>query len=318
MKAIVLEEFGEPSSLTAVDIAIPVPRDGTNDILVEVIAAGVHIDDLANPSTDHVTAPYVPGREGVGRVVSDPTGLIASGTKIAWAHSFGSYAEYALVDRTRIVAVPDSIDDLTAAAMLLNPMTAHALATEVFPLNREHTVLIADGAGGVELILTQLARERSAQVLSLVATREGEELSYQAGATKVFRCEENLTSDVHSHCDDAGVDVAFEATGSATHADSLACVKPGGSLVIFGQESGLVDAHSSPEAESIRVLQPVVDDYTSTDAQFTARAHAVVGGVVDKQLHIHIGGEYLLEDAEKAHRDIQTRQDLGSVVLKVK
>lgn len=320
MKAIHVTETGGPEVLTYTDVPIPAPD--SDELLVEVLVAGInYIDTYFRQGTYHAATPFTPGQEGVGRVVQDPRGEIAEDTKVAWSGAFGSYAEYVCVQRDRVVAVPQDIDDEVAASMLLQGMTAHMLTHSVYDLTEGQTCLITAGAGGVGLLTTQFAVARGAIVYSVVSSDEKEQLAYDAGATHVFRYSENLAETVRRHNGGRGVDVVYDGVGQATFGESLEVVRPRGLVCLFGAASGPVepiDPQILNKHGSIYLTRPSVGAYTADTDEFTMRAQAVVQAIVDKQISIRIGNSYPLEQAEQAHRDLQERKTTGSIVLRVK
>lgn len=320
MKAIYLTETGGPEVLNYTDAPRPTPAD--NEVLVEVIVAGVnYIDTYYREGIYFAEPPFVPGLEGVGRVVEDPAGEIAAGTKVAWCSAFGSYAEFVTVPRDRLVAVPQNIDDEVAASMLLQGITAHYLTHSTYELSAGDSCLITAGAGGVGLLATQFAKARGATVYSVVSSDEKERLAYEAGADEVFRYSENLAETVRRRGGGAGVDVVYDGVGQATFQESLEAVRPRGLLCLFGAASGAVDPVDPQVLNthgSIYLTRPSIGAYTSDTDEFTMRAQAVVQAIVDETISIRVTGSYPLADAERAHRDLQERKTTGSIVLRVK
>lgn len=320
MKAIYVTETGGPEALTHSDA--PEPTPGENEVLVEVLVAGVnYIDTYFREGIYHAATPFIPGQEGVGRVLEDPRGEIAPGTKVAWSDAFGSYAEQVCVQRDRLVAVPQEIDDEVAASMLLQGMTAHMLTHSVYDLTEDRSCLITAGAGGVGLLATQFAAARGATVYSVVSSDEKEELAYQAGATEVFSYSPNLAEMVRRRNGGRGVDVVYDGVGQATFAESLEVVRPRGLVCLFGAASGPVepiDPQLLNSHGSIYLTRPSLGAYNADSEEFTMRAQAVVQAVVDKQISIRVGHSYPLEQAAQAHRDLQERKTTGSLVLRVR
>ncbi|AKK11154.1 quinone oxidoreductase family protein [Corynebacterium uterequi] len=320
MKAILVTQPGGPEALTLHDVDVPTPAD--HEVLVEVMVAGVnYIDTYFREGIYHAAPPFTPGLEGVGRIAHDPQGILAEGTKVAWNNAFGSYAEYVCVDRERLVAVPQDIDDTVAASMLLQGMTAHMLVHDVYDLSEGRSCLITAGAGGVGLLLTQLAAARGATVFSVVSSDEKEQLAYAAGATEVFRYSDNLAEIVRRRNGGHGVDVVYDGVGKATFHESLEAVRPRGLVCLFGAASGPVEPIDPQRLNthgSIYLTRPSLAAYTQDIEEFTARAQGVVQAIVDGTLSIRISGEYALADAVQAHRDLQARHTTGSIVLRVR
>lgn len=319
MKAIYLSETGGPEVLTHTDAPRPTPAD--NEVLVEVIVAGVnYIDTYYREGVYFAELPFVPGLEGVGRVIEDPAGDIAAGTKVAWCNAFGSYAEYVTVPRDRLVAVPQDLADDVAASMLLQGITAHYLTHSTYELTEGDSCLITAGAGGVGLLATQFAKARGATVYSVVSSDAKERLAYEAGADEVFRYSDNLAETVRRRNGGAGVDVVYDGVGKASFQESLEAVRPRGLLCLFGAASGAVspiDPQTLNRHGSIYLTRPSIGAYTSDTDEFTMRAQAVVQAVVEETISIRVTGSYALSDAAQAHRDLQERKTTGSIVLRV-
>lgn len=319
MKAICLTETGGPEVLTYTDA--PVPEPGPDEVLVEVLYAGVnYIDTYYRSGIYHAQLPFTPGLEGVGRVVEDKSGKIAEGTKVAWMDAFGSYAEYVTVHRDRLVAVPQELEDTQAASMLLQGMTAHYLTHSTYQLQEGETCLITAGAGGVGRLATQFAKSRGATVYSVVSSDSKEKLAYEAGADEVFRYSDQLAETVRRRNGGRGVDVVYDGVGKATFGESLEAVRPRGLVCLFGAASGPVDpidpqvlnAHGS-----IYLTRPSLGPYTADNEEFTARAQAVVQALVEETITMRVSGVYPLANAQRAHEDLQARKTTGSIVLEV-
>ena len=236
MHAIQVTKTGGPEVLTYTDVDAPAPTD--DQLLVNVTVAGVnYIDTYYREGIYNAAVPFIPGFEGAGRVVHDPKGEIAEGTMVAWDHAFGSYAEQVCVPRERVVAVPDEIPSAVAGSMLLQGMTAHYLSQGVYQLGEGASCLITAGAGGVGLVLTQMAKSLGATVYSVVSTDEKEALAYEAGADHVFRYGSGLAEQVRRHNGGRGVDVVYDGVGKATFQESLEVVRPRGTVALFGAAS---------------------------------------------------------------------------------
>lgn len=319
MKAIQITENGGPDVLVLADV--PAPTPSPDQVLVKVAYAGVnYIDTYYREGIYHSELPFIPGLEGCGEVVEDPTGEIAPGTVVAWDSAPGSYAEYVCVDRHRLVAVPDSIPASVAATMLLQGITAHYLLYGVRDTKEGDTLLITAGAGGVGLLLTQLAAAQGATVYSVVSTDEKEELAYDAGATEVFRYSDDLAEMVRRRNGGRGVDVVYDGVGKDTFGESLEAVRPRGLVCLFGAASGPVDPIDPQLLNShgsIFLTRPSIGAYTATDDEFRMRAQAVVRAVDDGTLTLRVQEPYELAHAAQAHKDLQARKTTGSVVLKV-
>lgn len=319
MKAIQIRQHGGPDVLTYGDVPEPTPQD--DQVLVEVLYAGVnYIDTYFREGIYHTQLPYIPGKEGCGRVLEDPHGEIAPGTVVAWDSCTGSYAERTCVDRGRLVAIPESIPPEVGASLLLQGMTAHYLLHGVRDTNKGDSMLLTAGAGGVGLMLTQLAVTEGATVYSVVSTDEKEQLAYEAGAADVFRYGEGLAEKVRHRTGGCGVDVVYDGVGKDTFQESLEAVRSRGLVCLFGAASGPVepfDPQLLNSHGSIFLTRPSLGAYTATDDEFRMRAQAVVRAVEEGALSVRIHEPYALIDAPAAHRDLHDRKTTGSVVLKV-
>lgn len=319
MKAIQITETGGPEVLVLRDIEAPVPAE--DEVLVDVLVAGVnYIDTYYREGVYHAALPFVPGLEGTGRVVQDPRGEIAPGTVVAWTDAFGSYAEQVCVPRDRLVAVPEGVEPEVAASMLLQGITAHYLTHGVYDLKEGDSCLITAGAGGVGLLVTQMAVAKGARVFSVVSTDEKAELAREAGATEVFRYSDNLAEVVRRRNGGVGVDVVYDGVGKDTFHESLEAVRPRGTVALFGAASGPVEPFDPQLLNthgSIFLTRPSIGAWTSGEGEFRMRAQAVTQAVVDGTLRFRISGSYDLSEAAQAHRDLQARRTTGSIVLHV-
>ena len=240
---------------------------------------------------------------------------------VAWDHAFGSYAEQVCVSRDRIVAVPDDFPPEVAGSMLLQGMTAHYLANGVYQLGEGASCLITAGAGGVGLILTQMAKALGATVYTVVSTDEKEQLSYEAGADQVFRYGEGLAEQVRRFNGGRGVDVVYDGVGKDTFNESLEVVRPRGTVALFGAASGPVppmDPQLLNKHGSIFLTRPSLGAWTAQEGEFQMRAQAVVQAVTDGDVTFNVTASYPLEDAAQAHRDMHARKTTGSIVLRVR
>lgn len=320
MYAIQVNQTGGPEVLKYVEIPAPTPTE--DQVLVDVIVAGVnYIDTYYREGIYNAATPFVLGLEGTGRVVHDPKGEIAEGTMVAWDHAFGSYAEQVCVSRDRIVAVPDDFPPEVAGSMLLQGMTAHYLANGVYQLGEGASCLITAGAGGVGLILTQMAKALGATVYTVVSTDEKEQLSYEAGADQVFRYGEGLAEQVRRFNGGRGVDVVYDGVGKDTFNESLEVVRPRGTVALFGVASGPVppmDPQLLNKHGSIFLTRPSLGAWTAQEGEFQMRAQAVVQAVTDGAVTFNVTASYPLKDAALAHRDLHARKTTGSIVLRVR
>lgn len=319
MQAIVITAHGGPDVLDSSEV--PEPTAGEGELLVRVAAAGVnYIDTYFRTGSYPVELPYVPGQEGTGEVVALGPGVdgFSVGQRVAWCAAPGSYAEQVLVPAGSAVPVPEDVPDAEAASALLQEMTAHYLLSSTYPVAAGETVLVHAGAGGVGLLLTQLARNIGANVITTVSTDEKEELSRKAGASHVLRYGDDLAARVRELTDDEGVAAVYDGVGAATFDASLAALRIRGTLALFGAASGPVppvDPQRLNSAGSVFLTRPTLVHHLRTREELLWRADAVFSAVADGSLHLRIGGRYPLTEAAQAHRDLESRRTTGSLVL---
>ncbi|GAA5117894.1 quinone oxidoreductase family protein [Pseudonocardia adelaidensis] len=321
MRAIQISSAGGPDVLTPTELADPVAGPGT--LLVEVAAAGVNfIDTYQREGIYPMSLPYVPGLEGAGRVraVGEAVTGFAVGDRVAWSENLGSYAQLAAVSADKAVPVPDALSDEVAAAALLQGMTAHCLVTDCHAVQPGEDVLVHAAAGGLGLMLTQLATARGGRVIGTVSTPEKEELARGAGAAEVIRYTEvdDVAAAVREVTGGAGVHVAYDSVGASTFDASLAALRRRGLLVLCGASSGPVpplDPQRLNAAGSVYLTRPKLFDFVATREELTARAAAVYSAVADGTLDVRIGHRYPLDQARTAHEDLQGRRTTGKLLL---
>jgi len=321
MHAIRIDRIGGPDVLTFVDIAPPAAPPG--GLLVRQSAAGINFIDVylrtgAYPSP----LPFVPGREGAGVVEALGEGVtgIAVGQRVAYTQpTSGGYAELNAVDLRFAVPVPDDIDDRTACALMLQGMTAHYLATDTFPLKPGQVALVHAAAGGVGLLLVQIAKSRGARVIATVGTDEKAALARAAGADDtIVYAEHDFAEVTRELVGPHGVDVAYDSVGKDTWERSLSVLKPRGLLVIFGGASGPVppiNVQALAAGGSLYLTRPTLVDFTRTRDEILGRARDLFAMVRDGKLNARIGAAYPLADAAQAHRDLEARATTGKLLL---
>lgn len=323
-QSIVMTEYGDASVLRYVDS--PQPIAGPRQVLVKLTAVGVNFVDIYRRQGLYpVSLPHTPGTEGAGVVVALGEGVnsatdsntVALGDRVAFAEAHQAYAEFAVVDVDVLLPIPEGVDDNTAAALPLQGMTAHYLAASVFALAKGHTALIHAGAGGVGLLLTQLAKARGARVITTVSTPEKAELSRQAGSDHVIYYEEFDTT-VRDLTDGVGVDVVYDGVGKDTFDQSLACLRVRGLLALFGMASGPVppfDLSRLASGGSLSVIRPSMGNYLQTAEERRWRSGELFAAVLDGTLNVRVGATYPLAEAAKAHEDLAARLTTGKVLL---
>ena len=320
MKAIRIEGFGGPDVLRLAEL--PVPSPGPGQIVARVEAAGVNFIDIYHRTGLYPNPlPLVPGMEGAGVVAAVGPGvsLFREGDRVAWANGLGSYAERVLFPADRAVAVPSGIGTDTAAALMLQGMTAHYLCTSTFPLATGHTCLVHAAAGGVGLLLVQMAKRRGARVIGTVGTEAKAALARGAGADDVvlYRQEDFLEA-VRRLTGGRGVDVVYDSVGKTTAEKSLDCLAPRGMVVFYGNASGpvpAVDPLVLSRKGSLFLTRPSLVHYIADRESLEARSADVLGDAAAGRLQVRIDRTYPLAEAGEAHRALEGRQTTGKVLL---
>ena len=320
MKAIRVTSFGGPEALRLEEVPIPAP--GPGQVLVKVEAAGLNYIDVYHRTGLYPNAlPFTPGLEGAGTVTAlgpDVSGL-RLGDRVAWAGALGSYAEQVLAPAAQLVPVPPGVDTRTAAALMLQGMTAHYLSETTWPLKPGDTCLVHAAAGGVGLLLVQMARQRGARVLGTVSTDEKEALAREAGADEVIQyTKRDFLSEVKRLTGGRGVQVVYDSVGQATFDKSLDCLVPRGMMVLFGQSSGPVPPFNPAllaSKGSLFLTRPSLFHYVADRSILEARASAVLGAAASGRLRVRIERTFPLGEAAEAHRTLEGRKTTGKVLL---
>lgn len=320
MRAIRVAANGGPEVLQLTEIEAPEPQPG--QLLVEVAAIGVNfIDTYQRSGIYSMQVPFTPGTEGAGEVVAVGEGVtgFAAGDRVAWAMVPGSYAERALVPADKAVRVPEGVDDRTAAAALLQGLTAHYLVTSTHPVRTGETALVHAAAGGMGLLLTQLVKHLGGNVIGTVSTAEKEKLAREAGADEIIRyTEEDVAATVADLTDGRGVDVVYDGVGKTTFDASLASLRPRGLLALFGAASGPVppvDPQRLNSAGSVFLTRPSLAHHIRTREELDWRAGELFDWIATGVLDIRIGGTYPLADARRAHEDLEGRRTTAKLLL---
>jgi NADPH2:quinone reductase len=320
MRAVVVAKHGGPEVLEIAEREDP--HAGPGQLLVDVAAAGVNFMDIyqrqGNPPYDG-PVPYVPGAEGAGTVTAvgpDVTGF-AEGDKVAWPVAPGSYAERVVVPAGSAVPVPDGVDLRTAAAAMLQGMTAHYLATSTYPISDGDHVVVHAAAGGVGLLLTQMARMRGGIVIGTTSTAGKADLARQAGASHLAGYDD-FAATVRAVTGGAGAAAVYDGVGQSTFDGSLGCLRPRGYMVLYGAASGPVppfELQRLAAGGSLFITRPTLGSYISTRDELLRRASDLFTWIRDGQLDIRIGGTYPLDQAGQAHDDLGARRTTGKVLL---
>lgn len=319
MRAIQIRQTGGPEVLQLVDL--PVPTPGAGQVLVKIEAVGVNfIDTYLREGRYPATLPFIPGQEAAGTVVALGDGVsgFKAGDRVAWNGTRGTYAEFACAPAAELLRIPDAISFEQAAAALLQGLTAHYLAYDTHAIQRGETVLIHAGAGGVGLLLTQMAKRLGAFVLTTVSTEEKAKLSRDAGSDQtVLYLTESFVEAVKRTTEGEGLPVVYDSVGKTTFDDSLKCLRPRGLLALYGASSGAVPPMDPIRlmAGSLYLTRPTLKDYVQTRSELERRASDVFGWVASGELQVRIGARYRLEDAAQAHMDLAARKTSGKVLL---
>jgi NADPH:quinone reductase len=320
VKAIVVPALGGPENLVLDDLAEPVA--GPGELLVDVTAAGVnYVDIYHRRGLYNATLPFVPGREGAGTVSAIGEGVdgFQIGDRVGWADVPGSYAEMHVIPARRAVPIPDGIDSRTVAAVLLQGLTAHYLATDTFPLQQGSKCLIHAGAGGVGLLLTQIAKMLGAEVYTTVGSAEKAELSREAGSDHVIvYTHTDFKDQVEEMAGPKPLDVIYDGVGSDTFLNGLDLLRPRGMMVTFGNASG-PPPEIAPlllsQKGSLFLTRPTMEHYLQTRDELLSRCSDLFSWVQSGEVEVRIGHEYPLADAADAHRALEGRQTTGKVLL---
>ena len=318
--AILVHTTGGPEVLTPSTIDAPVP--GTGDLLVSVGAAGVnYIDTYHRRGLYPRDLPFVPGAEGAGTVVAvggDVTGYDV-GDHVAWADAPGSYAQQVVVPAKAAFAVPEGVEDDTAAAAMLQGLTAHYLVTSTYAVKPGDTVLVHAAAGGVGLLLTQLVKARGGKVIGTVSPPEKEALAREAGADDVIRyTETDFVAAVRDLTGGIGVAVVYDGVGKTTFDGSLACLARRGVLALYGASSGPVppvDPQRLNSGGSVFLTRPTLGHHIATPEEFRWRCDELFQAIGAGRVSVRIGGRYALADAGRAHADLEGRRTTGKLLL---
>lgn len=320
MKAIQIRQTGGPEVMVLTDVPVPEPKQG--QALVRVRAAGINFIDVYFREGRYPAAlPFINGMEGSGIVERVGAGVteVEPGDRVAWWDAPGSYAEYAVVAANRLVKIPEGLDLKLAAAALLQGMTAHYLSHSTFALKAGDTALIHAGAGGVGLLLTQMATQIGARVIATVSTAAKEKLAREAGAAEVIRyTEADFEAETKRQTGGRGVDVVYDSVGLTTFEKSLNCLRPRGMLALYGGSSGAVPPFDLIQLSlkgSLFITRPTLKDYTATREELEWRAGEVLRGVQAGTLKLRVERTYPLAEAAQAHRNLEARRTTGKLLL---
>lgn len=320
MQAIQVSQVGGPEVLVPVDVPIPEPKP--NEALVQIKAAGVNfIDVYFREGRYPAQLPFIAGQEAAGVVTKAGSEVtsIRVGDRVAYTSSLGSYAEYAAVPESRLVKIPEAVSFEQAAAVMLQGMTAHYLVHSTYKLQKGETALVHAAAGGVGLLLVQMAKKIGARVIGTAGTKEKAQLAHEAGADEcIVYTEADFETETRRLTSDKGVHVVYDGVGKATFEKDLNVLLPRGYLVLFGGSSGAVppfDLIKLSQKGSLYITRPTLTHYTAAREELDWRAGDVLQMIVDGELNVRIHKSYPLADAAQAHRDLEGRKTTGKLLL---
>ncbi|HTH64690.1 MAG TPA: quinone oxidoreductase [Gemmatimonadales bacterium] len=321
MKAVRVHATGGPEVLRFEEI--PTPSPGPGEVLIRVEAAGVNFIDLYQRSGAYTVAtPFVPGQEAAGRIAAlgaGVTGLKAGDRVACYYGGLRGYAECAIAPADKVVPLPGDVTTAQGAAVLLQGMTAHYLACSTYPLRAGDTCLVHAAAGGVGLLLCQLAKQRGARVIGTVSTAAKEVLARAAGADEVIRyTETDFAIEVKRLTGGTGVQVVYDSVGKTTFTAGLGCIAPRGMMVLFGQSSGAVeplDPQQLNHRGSLFLTRPTLAHYVATRAELEQRSGELFRWMQEGRLTVRIDREFPLASAGEAHIALAGRGTTGKVLL---
>ena len=320
MKAIRISQYGGAEVLSFEDIDVADPGEGQVRITIE--AAGVNfIDTYHRTGLYPLNLPLTLGLEGAGIVNAVGAGVsdLVEGDRVAWKSVEGSYAEQVVADVAEVVKIPSDVATKTAAAVMLQGLTSHYLVNSTYPIQEGDTCLVHAAAGGVGLLLVQMAKMRGARVIGTTSTEEKAALARGAGADDIILyTERDFEAEVLRLTDGQGVEVVYDSVAKATYEKSINCLKPRGYMVFFGNASGPVppiDPLLLSQRGSIYLTRPTLNSYTQTREEYLQRTREVMGWIQNGELDVRIGEEHPLENTAEAHNRLEGRQTTGKVLL---
>lgn len=320
MKAIRVQHTGGPEVMELSEMPVPQPKP--TEAVVKVSVAGVNsIDGHFRDGTLRTPLPFIPGQEGAGVVsaVGSQTKTVKVGDRVAWSGVLGSYAEFVVSPEEHLVPVPTTVTDQQAAAAMMHGLTAHYLANDAHKLKAGETALIHAAAGGVGLLLVQMARAIGARVIGTVSSEQKAALAREAGADEVIVfTRQDFESEVKRLTDGKGVDVVYDGVGKATFEKNLNVMRLRGMLVLYGMSSGPVppvDPAKLSEKGSLYMARTTLAHFTATREELLARTGALFSMIADGKLEVRVAKTYPLAEAAQAHRDMETRKIAGKMLL---
>jgi len=320
MRAIEVTQTGGPEVMVYREM--PTPEPGPGEALMQIEACGVNfVDVYVREGRYPAKLPFIPGQEAAGTVIAvgPDAGGVKVGDRVVWCHIMGTYAEFAVAPVSRLIPVPDEITSRQAAAAMLQGMTAHYLAHATYAIQSGDWVLIHAGAGGVGLLLIQMAKRLGAHVLTTVSTEEKAALARHAGADEtIVYTQEDFANRARELTGGKGLPVVYDSVGKTTFDGSLACLEPRGMMVLYGGASGAVppfDLIKLSTQGSLYITRPTLKDYVRTRQELERRAGEVLRWIAEDSLKLRLEHSYPLAEAAQAHRDLEARKTTGKVLL---
>jgi NADPH:quinone reductase len=320
MNAIRVQHTGGPEVMELVETPTPEPKP--TEAVVKVSVAGVNsIDGHFRDGSLRTPLPFIPGQEGAGVVtaVGPQAKAVKVGDRVAWSGTLGSYAEYVAAAADSLVPVPAKVTDQQAAAAMMHGLTAHYLVNDAHKLKAGETALVHAAAGGVGLLLLQMARMIGARVIGTTSSEEKARLAREVGADEVIVfTQQDFETEVKRMTGGKGVDVVYDGVGKATFEKNLNVMRPRGLLVLYGMSSGPVppvDPAKLSEKGSLYVARTTLAHFTATREELLARTGALFAMIADGKLNLHIAKTYPLAEAPQAHRDLEARKTAGKLLL---
>jgi NADPH:quinone reductase len=320
MKAIQVNKTGGPDVLTVVDLPVPQPKE--NEVVVKVAASGVNFIDIYQREGRYkIPLPFILGQEGAGTVsaVGADVKEVRVGDRVAWTGIMGSYAEYVAVPADRAVTIPQGINEQQAAAAMLQGMTAHYLSHDTYHLKKGDTALVHAAAGGVGLLLVQMAHNIGARVIGTVSTEEKARLAKEAGADEIIiYTQVDFESETKRLTANNGVQAVYDSVGKTTFDKGLNLLAPRGIMVLYGGSSGAVplfELTTLSQKGSLYITRPTLANYIASRAELVSRSSAVFGMISSGNLKLRIQYTYPLAEVLRAHRDLESRKTTGKLLL---
>jgi NADPH:quinone reductase len=320
MKAIRILQHGGPEVLKIEEVPLPIP--GEEQALIRLEAIGINFIDVYHRTGLYkVAPPFTPGMEGAGVVESVGKNVkdIQPGDRVAYAMTMGSYADHAMVPSWQLIKLPGGVDTRLGAAIMLQGMTAHYLTQTTYPVKSGDSILVHAAAGGVGLLVIQMAKKKGARVIGTVSTDEKAKLAREAGADEViFYTRQDFETETRRLTQGKGVQVVYDSVGKSTFEKSLNCLVPRGMMVLFGQSSGPVppfDPGLLAAKGSLFLTRPSLAQYAATRQELLHRAGEVLEWVASGALRVRIEKTFPLVQAPEAHRQLEGRMTTGKVLL---